>query len=580
MATFDKSFESFLNESMSSNRNNADVRVSASISTYKESNIGEKSRLLDEAISEGLGTAAKIKDGSFNNPAMGTGYSNYMMSSGYFMSNMITFNRSELTSIYHGCWIFRKIVDLVARDMWARGITINNDKDPDELKQVYGLYNKVKSDMIFSQQQARIYGGAAALMMVDDGEEDLSKPLNLKKIKQGSPINFIITDRWYGLEWSSEVVENFGSPEFGKPKYYSFFIHGQEDLEGQKVHHSRVLRFVNRRSPRMIEQQLQGWGISELEHILQDLMNHENTKNSIASLLNKALLEIVKLEGMRNTMSGLSNGNAQASQMFAAQMTALNNYRTSNKLVFMDKNDDYLQEQYSFSGLSDILISQKDIVSGAAEMPEVLLFGTNRAGLNGDNPVEMKIYANMILGKQDQEVRPVLDKLLPVLFRICGMEVPKQLSYEFETLLDISNESKQNALSNIVSNVTTLLDNGLITKETAIEELLAAQKQTGFGLKFAERDTELARRDDKLAEETPEGSELGLDEDDEEFTEETVNTPQTVNSSATEEVKKINKEGSLTPQQQDDIKDSDDDYAELKERIIRATLKDKKKYFK
>lgn len=564
MATFDQSLESYINQSMSNKQQSPDVKLSASIYSRKTNDIAEKARLFDEAVEQGFG-AVSVRDGSFNNPAMRTGASNYMLNSGYFMNDMITFRRNELTAIYHGCWIFRKIVDIPARDMWSRGITINNDNDSQDLKEVYGLYNKVKSDMIYATQQSRIYGGAAAFIMVDDGEEDLSKPLKLKNIKKGSPLKFIITDRWYGLDWSSEVVENYASPEFGLPKYYSFFVEGSEDLAGEKIHHSRVLRFVNRRSPRIIEQQLQGWGVSELEHILQDLMNHENTKNSIASLLNKSLLEIVKLEGMRNTMSGLSSGNPQASQMFAAQMTALNNYRTSNNLVFMDKQDEYQKEEYGFSGLSDILNSQKDIVAGAAEMPEVMLFGTNRAGLNGDSPIELRLYANTILGRQDQEVRPVLDKLLPILYRICGFEVPRNLSYEFEGLLDVSNESKQSMLQSIVSNVTQLLDAGLITRETALAEIQSAQKQTGFGTKIEQRDIDLAKEGDKQAAENPEGSELGLDGEEGGFGE-FGNETENITENKVENVS--------------DTLDDSGDYSEIKNKIIQATLRDKKKWLR
>lgn len=564
MATFDQSLESYINQSMSNKQQSPDVKLSASIYSRKTNDIAEKARLFDEAVEQGFG-AVSVRDGSFNNPAMRTGASNYMLNSGYFMNDMITFRRNELTAIYHGCWIFRKIVDIPARDMWSRGITINNDNDSQDLKEVYGLYNKVKSDMIYATQQSRIYGGAAAFIMVDDGEEDLSKPLKLKNIKKGSPLKFIITDRWYGLDWSSEVVDNYASPEFGLPKYYSFFVEGSEELAGEKIHHSRVLRFVNRRSPRIIEQQLQGWGVSELEHVLQDLMNHENTKNSIASLLNKSLLEIVKLEGMRNTMSGLSSGNPQASQMFAAQMTALNNYRTSNNLVFMDKQDEYQKEEYGFSGLSDILNSQKDIVAGAAEMPEVMLFGTNRAGLNGDSPIELRLYANTILGRQDQEVRPVLDKLLPILYRICGFEVPRNLSYEFEGLLDVSNESKQSMLQSIVSNVTQLLDAGLITRETALAEIQSAQKQTGFGTKIEQRDIDLAKEGDKQAAENPEGSELGLDGEEGGFGE-FGNETENITENKVENVS--------------DTLDDSGDYSEIKNKIIQATLRDKKKWLR
>lgn len=513
MPNYNTSFDLFISNGLENKQltDNQNITVSAFISPIQDDTFTQTLELLDTAVNKGL-SVRSVRDGSFNNPAMNTGTSNYMLNSAYFDGDLITFRRQELLAIYNGCWVFRKIVDIPARDMWSNGIDINCGDNTDvDLSKVYAMFNKLKSKLIYATKQARIFGGAASLIMVDDGEEDLSKPLRLDNIKPGSKINLLTTDRWYGLSWSSEVVDDYRSNEFGLPKYYSFFIDGIEDINIEKVHHSRVLRFINRKSPRIIEQQLQGWGISELEHILQDLMNHENTKNAIASLLNKALLEIIKLDGMRNTMSGLSAGNPQSAQMFAAQMAALNNYRTSNKLVFMDKADEYEHQEYSFSGLSEILNTQKDIVAGAAEMPEVLIFGTNRAGLNGDKPVELRIYDNNIQGKQDDECRPVLDKLLPVIFKCCGLDIPKDLSYEFISMLADSDDVRLNYLQQLIQSVGSLMENELITHETALEEIRSAIKKTGFGNKISDRDLQLAQKADENAENSEGDNENGLE---------------------------------------------------------------------
>ena len=473
--------------------------------------------LMMEAGDAGLSSVSKanINDGSFNNPILKLGISDPRSSAATFGMDMITFQRNELTSVYHGCWVFRRIVDRVAQDMWSGGITINSEIPPDDLNRVYKRFNRLRSELIYATEQARIYGGAAALIMVDDGEDDLSKPLNLKKIKKGARISFLITDRWYGLEQSSELVTNFKSKDFGKPKYYSFSTQEftTNETAHEWIHHSRVLRFTNRRSPKIIEQMLMGWGISELEHIYQDLMNHENTKNSVAALLGKALLEIVKLEGMRGTMSGLSGGNPKSSQMFSAQMAALNNYRTNNNLVFMDKNDEYQREDYSFGGLSDIMESQKDIIAGAAEMPKVLLFGDTKGGLSSDSPAEMEFYAQNILGKQEAEIRPILDKLLPVIFRAEGLEIPADLDYEFESIVGMPQEKKLSQLESVVNTATSLVENGLITKKTALKEIEQQQKVTGFGSNIGDEDYALIEKEQLQEEETPEDDET-LDEDE------------------------------------------------------------------
>lgn len=447
-----------------------------------------------------------LKDGTFINNRMYTGSADRNLADGHFQMDMLTWDRYTILSLYHGCWIFRRIIDKVAQDEWSSGITINCDCGPAELSRIYKRLSRVRSEMIYATEQSRLFGGAASLMMVDDGEQDLSKPLNLHNIKQGSKLRFLTTDRWYGLETSSEVVTDYRSSEFGKPKYYTFYVGDSLNSSSEcsiKVHHSRVLRFVNRRAPKLIEQLLQGWGVSEIEHIYQDIMNHENTKNATASLLNKSLLEIVKVSGLRSLMSGLTAGNATQQAVLTGSLTGITEYRTSNNLVMLDTDDSYQRETYSFSGLSEILVSQKDIIAGAAEMPQVLIFGDTKGGLSSDSPAEMEFYATTIRGKQDEHIRPVLDKLLPVLFRIEGVDIPKDLDYDFESVAGVSDNAKNGKISTVVSNTMSLYDSGLITGETALEEIKQFSKMTGFGTNITNRDMELARKTDKEAQAAP-----------------------------------------------------------------------------
>lgn len=470
------------------------------------------SNKLSEVFLESSISNVPIKDGLFTNNVMKTGSADFAGSAGQYDLYLITYNRYLITSVYNANWVFRRIIDKVAQDMWSAGIDINASTDPSNLKLVYRKLNRLKSELIYAQQQARLYGGAASLIMVDDGETDLTKPLNLYNIKKGAKIRLQTTDRWYGVEPSSELVTNYRNIDYNTPKYYTFMI-GQEG--SIKVHHSRVLRFINRKAPRIIQQLLQGWGLSELEHIYQELLNHDNTKANAASLVSKALLEIVKISGLRGIMSGLSMGNTQQEAVLSGQIAGINNFRTSNNLVFLDTADEYKQEAYSFSGLSELLTTQKENVAGAAEMPQVLLYGDTKGGLTSDSPAEMEFYAQTIRGKQDSDIRPVLDKLLPILFKVSGLEIPKDLDYEFESIAGMPQDKKINMLTTTVSTVTSLIESGLITKETGLKEILEVQKITGFGSNIGDKDFELARKIDT------EEDDMGSEEETIKETEET-----------------------------------------------------------
>lgn len=486
------------------------------------------------AANDVLSASMKINDGSFNNPKLKLGISDNNLNSSQYYLDMITFDRGTIIAMYHDSWVFRRIIDRVAQDMWSNGIVINTDLEADKVKLVYKKLSRLRSQLIYATQQARLFGGAASIIMVDDGEQDLSQPLNLQNIRPDSIIRLETTDRWYGLDQSTEIVTDYRSIDFGKPKYYTFYLDNKVGGgTSVKVHHSRILRHTNRRTVKMLEVRLQGWGISELEHIYQTLLAHDTTNSASVSLVSKALLEIVKVSGMRGMMSGLSMGSANAQAQLSGQLAAINNYRNLNNLVLMDKDDEYDRKEYSFTGLKELLENQQDLIAGAAEMPKILLYGDSKGGISSDSP-EMEFYAGTILGKQDLEIRPVLDKLLPIIFKVCGLEIPQQLDYDFVSIAGLSQDKKTNLLSTTVSAIQALVSEGIMSKQTALEEIKQISDMTGFGTNICERDEELAKEmDEQKPEEESEGPFGGdveeepqqpiVDNDYEEAKQETIN---------------------------------------------------------
>lgn len=486
--------------------NNSETVITARISDANSRNAKvdttEKINKLNEAVYTGMTGAnpTSIRDGSFNNSYLKLGVSNAGLRGAEFWRDMITFDRETITAIYHGSWVFRRIIDKIAQDMWSAGISIEGSIDPEGVQRVQKRLSRLRSDLIWATEQARLYGGAASLIMVNDGTDDLAKPLNLNGIKKGAAIQLWSTDRWWGLSTSSEKVTNYRSKDFNTPKYYTFNIEDAQSVDSSnlniRVHHSRVLRWVNRRSVRLINTLLLGWGISELEHLYQDLMTYENAKGTGGALLDKALLEIVKVEGLRGIMQGLGLGSTAQEQELATQMAGLQNFRM-NSTVLLDKDNDYQQFTASFTGVSELLETYRDVIAGSAEMPKVLLYGDTKGGLTSDSPAEMEFYAQTINGKQEEMLRPVLDKLLPIICASEGIRIPDDFDYNFENIAGITQERKLNLLQGTIQAVTSMVDGGMMTHETGLKEVQQVQKITGFGSNVEERDAELAKKSDE-----------------------------------------------------------------------------------
>lgn len=486
--------------------NNSETVITARISDANSRNAKvdttEKINRLNEAVYTGMTGAnpTSIRDGSFNNSYLKLGVSNAGLRGAEFWRDMITFDRETITAIYHGSWVFRRIIDKIAQDMWSAGISIEGSIDPEGVQRVQKRLSRLRSDLIWATEQARLYGGAASLIMVNDGTDDLAKPLNLNGIKKGAAIQLWSTDRWWGLSTSSEKVTNYRSKDFNTPKYYTFNIEDAQSVDSSnlniRVHHSRVLRWVNRRSVRLINTLLLGWGISELEHLYQDLMTYENAKGTGGALLDKALLEIVKVEGLRGIMQGLGLGSTAQEQELATQMAGLQNFRM-NSTVLLDKDNDYQQFTASFTGVSELLETYRDVIAGSAEMPKVLLYGDTKGGLTSDSPAEMEFYAQTINGKQEEMLRPVLDKLLPIICASEGIRIPDDFDYNFENIAGITQERKLNLLQGTIQAVTSMVDGGMMTHETGLKEVQQVQKITGFGSNVEDRDAELAKKSDE-----------------------------------------------------------------------------------
>lgn len=488
------------------------VHVSGIITKNKDAQAAREMEIaLSDAVVKGVAAGQQMQDGYFGNPIQKTGTFAPSTMAGFYDLNMITFNRSELTALYHSCWELRKGVDKVAEDMWARGIEVRDQEDPAKLKGLYAWFTRQVSEMIYATQMARLFGGAVTLMMVNDGEKDLSKPLNLKKIKKGAKVNYYTTDRWYGVEQSTEKVTDFEDPAFGEPFYYNFQIDGVG--ETVKVHHSRVLRWVNKRSTRLVDAQLMGWGVSEVEAVLQDLMNYSNVKGSSASLVNKALIEVIKLQGLRGVMTGLAGGNASATAVLSGQMAAINNFRSSNGVALLDSNDSYEKHEMNFSGLSELIEANRPIVAGAFNMPLFYLFGDLKSGVfSSEESPEARMYESFIGGRQNEMLYKNVRKLLILGSKVTGTTLLDDFDFDFIPLYDRTEKAKQEELKSVVDACTGLMDAGLLTHETALFEIQAAQKRTGFGIHIEERDFDLARLADKEAKENPPADE-GSDEE-------------------------------------------------------------------
>ena len=365
-----------------------------------------------------------IKD-SYSNSLLDIGTHNHVESfTNYGFSND-TLNWTLWLALYNDSWVFRRAIDKPAQDEVRCGVTLQGDTDFD---QVYRLLKKYRSDLIQLLQWGALFGGSIACLMFDNiKDEEYANPMDFNRIRQSKTMKMYVVDRWYGVAASTDTVTSMNNIDFGKPKYYDVTL---ADGHTVRFHHDYVLRYEHRTAPKFVKNgMLQGWGYAEGSHIINELARDDKLKSSISSLIDKSLIEVIKMSGMRGVFMGADKDNEE---QLRKRLEMVNWGRTFNSLTFLDKDDEYEAHPFGgLSGLADLLEQNMWLVSAALEMQGVL-YGDLKNGFSNDTEA-LERYDETINNRCENYVRPVYEKLIGIFYKKLNIE--EKVEFEFNSLL-------------------------------------------------------------------------------------------------------------------------------------------------
>nr|DAY89272.1 MAG TPA: portal [Caudoviricetes sp.] len=417
---------------------------------------------------------------------LGAGTPNLLEGTDYPMTRL-TQNFQLMNSLYRSHWIVRKIIDTIPEDMVKNWINITTQLEPEQIKRFDKLQRttRIQRDILQGLKWGRLYGGAAAVIIIDGHENILDQPLDYDMIMPGSFKGLIIGDRWSGITPGEDLIEDVSSPDFGLPEYYMW----NTDNFTVKVHHSRILRFIGRELPYIEKCTEVGWGASEVEIVFDELKKRDNTSWNIAQLIFLANLRVLKMDDMGEL---LAIGDEQSQKEIYNTVQAQNWLMSNMGMYLLNKDDDFQTYQYSFSGLNDIYESFMLDVAGAAEIPVTKLFGRAPAGFNATGESDSKNYYETVEQKQTAQLEPVLDKLLPIMFISEFGAVPDDLDYDFNPIGAPSESELADIIDKKSNAIINVFNAGLISQKIALKELKEMSDTTGMFTNITDLDIEKA----------------------------------------------------------------------------------------
>lgn len=415
---------------------------------------------------------------AFSNPIarLGFGTQDLLQATEYPLTRM-TQNYQLLTSLYRDNWIVQNIISTIPEDMVRKWYTIKGNVAPEHVDELQRMERKthLRKSLLEGMYWGRLYGGAAGIVLIK-GQDDLSKPLDYELILPGSFLGMQIVDRWSGAYPELGFVTDPADPDFGLPEYYTVRNEESGSLVS-RVHHSRMLRFTGRELPYYEKVAELYWGESELEAIYNELVKRDNVSSNIAALTFRANVNYMETDSLDQM---LAVNNAEAQRRFWQTMQAQSAIESNFGTRLVNKGDVMHNTQYTFTGLSDVYDRVMMDVAGAARTPVTKLFGRSPAGMNATGESDLNNYYDYIDGLRENQLRPILERLLPIMALSAWGIVPDDLDIDFPPLqtpdagvvADIAEKKTQAILS--------VYQSDLIDSAAAQKELKSLSDETGM----------------------------------------------------------------------------------------------------
>lgn len=386
-------------------------------------------------------------------------------------------DRQELENMYRSSWLAKRIINTIADDMtreWRSVVFDSKDEKSQFAIEKAEKRLRIRAKVNEALRWSRLYGGAVIIIGIKN--QPLDQPLDVSRIRRGDLQWLQVIDRWR-LGSTGIRTTDLASPNFGLPEKY---VLAESSVQ---VHHTRVLRFGGQKLPFFAFMANAMWDDSELQHVLDSIMNTDTASKGIATMLFESNVDVIKSDGLGELLS-TKDGETKLVKRF--QTAAL--LKSFNRVLLLDGQESYEKKSNQFSNLDKIWIQFMVDVCGAADIPMTRLFGQSAAGLSATGDNDIRNYYDMISAKQESELRDRLEYLDEILVRSELGAMPDDYRFDFNSLWQISDTEQANIEKTRAERDQIYLQTGVVSEGVVAREL----KEDGTYVNLTDEDIELA----------------------------------------------------------------------------------------
>lgn len=339
--------------------------------------------------------------------------------------------------------------------------------------------------------------GGGALLLITAGQHD--QPLTPNQIGERGLIAINVVSRWELR--AKDFDRNLASPTYRQPAMFEI----SNGTTQQNIHPSRVICFRGPPLPSgsAVSDEESFWGDSRLLQVFREVENSDHAQAWFVELVKKAKLLRVGIPDLLDMMA-TSDGQAKLDARIALIATGES---TLNATVYRsgtgtddpgEKIDDY---QVNWTGIPAFMDALDQRVAAVSDIPFTRLMGRSPAGMNATGKSDQDNYWAMVSDGQENETRPCLEAIDPLLLRSAGVAKPDDVTWKWAPLWTPTEAEEATTFKTTMEAVEKLQQTGAIPDQAFAEGVqnLMLEREYVPGLEAA-----LAK--------IPEGERYGLDE--------------------------------------------------------------------
>lgn len=308
--------------------------------------------------------------------------------------------------LYAAGGLYGRVVDMPADAAVARGVTIEGDTDKVIANEMDRL--KVLPALADGIRWARLTGGAAILLVVDDGKT-LRDPLNVPGIRQIEELKV------FDLDDISATDDRYIDPtksNFGMPERYRVRVTASGAAQAEfTVHESRLIPISGDPLPRRMAA-IKGvpWaGRNAVRRAYQVINQYRQSLRWSLSILERKQQGIYGMKGLAELIQADMEGVVQK------RIALVDGVRNVRNTVAVDGEDDYRIEDTNVSGVRDVVAEFQIALSAETGIPVTLLFGRSPAGMNSTGEADFDGFYDMVENLQLNRAKPALERLVSLI---------------------------------------------------------------------------------------------------------------------------------------------------------------------